>query len=128
VPIPTSHVRALLVHATLYAVLTLGPWRPVNVGASHRVLPAWLRTVLAALHQHCRGPDCTRPAAWTQAAHGKPWREHRITDLNDTLPLCTFHHKLVDEHGWTVELDPATGVCTWTSPSGKVFFTHPPRA
>jgi hypothetical protein len=80
------------------------------------------------MHQHCRGPDCDRPFAWTQAAHNRrSWREGHSTDLNDTLPLCAHCHKLLDEHGWTAVLDPATGICTWTSPDGRTFRNHPPR-
>ncbi len=121
-------MRDLLADATIQAVLTFGPWRPVNVGASHRTLPAWLRTVLSAMHQHCRGPDCDRPASWTEAHHAEqPWRDHQETDLRTTLPLCGAHHRLT-ERGWQVRLHPGTGVCTWTGPDGQVITTHPPRA
>ncbi len=120
-----AHVRELLQHAIVYGVATLGPWRPVNVGALHRTLPPWLRTVLAALHQRCRGPGCDRPASWTQAAHGTPWREEHTTRLDDTLPLCTFHHKLTDERGWTTAFDNRTGIVTWTAPDGRTFHDHP---
>jgi hypothetical protein len=126
-PIPAAHVRDLIGDATIRAILTLGEWRPVNVGSAHRTLPAWLRIVLAAMHQHCRGPDCDRPAAWTQAAHRTPWRATYVTDLNDSLPLCAFHHKLLDERGWAVTLDRNTGICTWTAPDGRTFTTCPPR-
>jgi hypothetical protein len=125
VAVHPAHVRQLLASATVYGILTLGPWRPINVGSSHRVLPAWLRTVLAALHQRCRGPGCDRPASWTQAAHGTAWREGHTTRLDDTLPLCGFHHKLKDVHGWTAVLDERTGIVTWTAPDGRVFHDHP---
>jgi hypothetical protein len=128
-PVPIAHVRELLLTAaTIQTVLTLGPWRPVNVGSTHRTLPAWLRTVLIAMHEHCRGPDCDRPAAWTDAHHNeRPWAGSRETDLNDTLPLCGFHHDLVTSKGWRVRLDRATGACTWTSPSGRTVTTRPPQ-
>ncbi len=110
------------------AVLTLGPWRAVNVGAKHRTLPAWLRTVLAAMHRHCRGPDCDRPAAWTQAHHITPWNSHRVTDLNDTLPLCAAHHDLITTKGWSATLDHTTGDVTWTRPDGHTTSSPRPAA
>jgi hypothetical protein len=125
-PIPTPKVRRLLEDATAMAVLTLGPWRPVAVGRVHRTLPPWLRGVLHAMHQHCRGPDCDRHAAWTQASHETAWVDGGLTDVNETLPLCTFHHKLRDEGGWTAELDQTTGIVTWTDPHGRTFLAHPP--
>lgn len=118
-------VRSLLGQATVMAVLTLGPWRVVNVGSKHRTLPGWLRCVLMSMHRHCRGPDCDRPASWTEAHHILPWIVGRTTDLNDSLPLCPAHHKLLDQ-GWSVDLDLATGVVTWTSPTGRVIHVPPP--
>lgn len=118
-------VRSLLGQATVMAVLTLGPWRVVNVGSKHRTLPGWLRCVLMSMHRHCRGPDCDRRASWTQAHHILPWIVGRTTDLNDSLPLCPAHHKLLDQ-GWSVDLDLATGVVTWTSPTGRVIHVPPP--
>jgi hypothetical protein len=120
-------VLGLLPSAVLMAVLTLGPWRVVNVGAKHRTLPAWLRAVLGALHRHCRGPDCDRPAAWTQAHHIAPWVERRTTDLNDSLPLCTAHHDLITTKGWNATLDHSTGVVTWTSSAGRSIAVPAPE-
>jgi hypothetical protein len=45
--------------------------------------------------------------------------------LDDTLPLCAFHHKCKDVHGWTAVLDERTGIVTWTAPDGRVFHDHP---
>ncbi len=125
--LPADTARRLLTTATVMAVLTLGPWRAVNVGAKHRTLPAWLRTVLTAMHRHCRGPDCDRPAAWTQAHHITPWNAHRVTDLNDTLPLCAAHHDLITTKGWTAVLDHTTGDVTWTRPDGHTIIVPAPR-
>jgi hypothetical protein len=91
-----------------------------------RTLPAWLRSVLIAMHRHCRGPDCDRPANWTQAHHGNPWSGNWITDLLQSLPLCVKHHKLIDE-GWDAQLDTTTGAVTWTSPTAKIILVPPPR-
>ncbi|MEX2619875.1 MAG: HNH endonuclease [Egibacteraceae bacterium] len=125
VALSPATVRGLVPATTIMAVLTLGRWRAVNVGAKHRTLPAWLRTVLTTFDVHCRGTDCDRPAAWTQAHHVTPWNATRTTDLNDTLPLCTPHHHLIDD-GWDTTLDHTTGTVTWTSPTGRTI-TVPPR-
>ena len=79
------------------------------------------------VHRHCRGPDCDRPAVWTQAhhAHGD-WADGADTDLATTVPLCKAHHDLVTNGGWAVTLQPDTATCTWTSPHGWTRTTHPP--
>lgn len=118
-------IARLGLSAKLTPVLTMGPWRVVAVGRTHRTLPAWLRPMLQMLHRRCRGPDCDRPAAWTEAHHEDPFASGGDTDLNKTIPLCTAHHDLVTTGGWTVTLDLDTGICTWTSPDGRTIHTHP---
>lgn len=106
---------------------TLGPWRVVNVGRTARTLPAWLRPALEMIHRHCRGPDCDRPAVWTEAHHQTPWDAGADTDLNATIPLCKAHHDLVTTGAWNVAFDPDTGRCTWTARHhNRVLVTHPP--
>lgn len=96
-PLPPQRARHLALHAKLTAVLTLGPYRIVNVGRTHRTLPAWLRGPLEAQHRHCRGPDCDRPTAWTEAHHVHAYDDGADTDLNDTVPLCKAHHDLIHQ-------------------------------
>jgi len=119
-------LRRLAQDAKVTAVLTMGPWRPVNIGRTQRSLPAWLRPALAAVHQHCRGPDCDRPITWTQAHHEKAWADGGDTDLAATIPLCQAHHTMVTTGTWHVQLDADTGVCTWTGPNGRTRQTRPP--
>ena len=40
--------------------------------------------------------------------------------------LCTFHHHLVHEGGWTIIAD-AEGALVFHSPVGKVYAPAPPR-
>ena len=107
-------------------MLQLGPWRSVAVGRTHRVLPDWLRPLLAVTHRHCRGPGCDRPIAWTQAAHLDAWKSGGDTDLARTLPACGPHHRLIDITGWTIHYDPDTGRATWTRPDNAYTTTTEP--
>ena len=111
--------------AKLTPVLTMGPWRVVAVGRTYRTLPAWLRPMMQMLHRRCRGPDCDRPACWTEAHHEIAYALGGDTDLNKTIPLCAAHHDLVTTGGWTVTLDLDTGICTWTTPDGRTITTRP---
>jgi hypothetical protein len=120
-------IARLGIDAKITPVLTMGPYRVVAVGRTQRTLPAWLRPLLAMLHQRCRGPDCDRPVSWCQAHHEHPWADGGDTDLNATIPLCQAHHDLVTHHGWTVTLNTNTGICTWTNPNGQITYTYPHR-
>ncbi|MPZ87681.1 MAG: hypothetical protein GEU81_06305 [Nitriliruptorales bacterium] len=121
-----ARARRLALESKVTAVLTMGPWRIVNVGRTHRTLPPWLRAVLEMVHRHCRGPGCDRPLAWTQAHHEHAWEHGGQTDLNATIPLCQAHHDLITTGRWHVTFDPDTGVCTWTGPDGHTIRTHRP--
>ncbi len=126
-PLPWWQACRLALDARVTCVLTMGPWRIVNVGRTMRTLPSWLRPILELRHQRCRGPDCERPASWTEAHHLDAWTaDHGDTDLNRMIPLCTAHHATVTDGTWTVDYDAGTGVCTWTGPDGAVRRTLPP--
>ncbi len=103
----------------------MGRYRVVAVGRTYRTLPPWLRPMLEMIHRKCRGPDCDRPACWTEAHHEEAFAAGGDTDLNKTIPLCKAHHDLVTTGGWTVTMNRDTGICTWTSPHGRVIATHP---
>ncbi len=126
-PVSGATARRLARQAKISAVLTLGPWRVVNVGRAFRTLPSWLRAALEMVHRHCRGPDCDRPVTWAEAHHETAWEQGGDTDLNATVPLCKAHHDLVTAGGWRLAYDPDTAICTWTGPAGQVIHTHPDR-
>ena len=118
-------IARLGLDAKTTVVLTMGKWRTVAVGHTHRTLPPWLRPMLEMMQRRCRDPDCDRPAAWCEAGHEIAVSEGGDTDLNETIPKCWAHHDLVTTKGWTVTMDRDTGICTWTSPDGQVIHTHP---
>lgn len=72
-------------------MLTMGPWRVVAVGRTHRTLPTWLRLMLQMLHRRCEAPTATaQPACWTQAHHPEAFTDGGDTALkpNHQLSRC----------------------------------------
>jgi hypothetical protein len=55
-----------------------------------------------------------------QIHHVVPWERGGTTDLANLLPLCTEHHHLVHEGGWTIQLSDDRRV-RWTTPDGTVI-------
>jgi hypothetical protein len=51
------------------------------------------------------------------------WELGGPTNLDNLITLCTFHHKLVHEHGWSVALRGRSPV--WFRPSGRRFEAGP---
>ena len=77
--------------------------QPLRLGRTHRLFNREQRRALAARDGGCRFPGCTRPVSWTEAHHIKEWlRDNGLTDIEDGILLCRFHHLLVHNNGWTV--------------------------
>jgi len=49
----------------------------------------------------CRFPGCGANA-FTQAHQIEWWSRGGRTDLGNLLLVCSFHHRLVHEHGWGI--------------------------
>ena len=68
------------------------------------------------------------PRLWarrfTQAHHIVWWSRGGTTDLDNLILLCSFHHKLVHEHGWTVKRD-SDGTVRWFHPDGRRYHAGP---
>jgi len=53
------------------------------------------------------------------------WWEHGgRTDLDNLVLVCTFHHKLVHEHGWTIRRE-EDGTVRWFRPDGAGYRAGP---
>jgi Domain of unknown function (DUF222) len=80
------------------------------------------RNVSESLHRQLRQRDggCTFPGChhkrYVQAHHIWPWEWGGPTDLDNLVMVCDFHHKLVHEGGWRVELGRQAGVVHWFKP------------
>ncbi|MFC6713432.1 HNH endonuclease signature motif containing protein [Branchiibius cervicis] len=84
---------------------------------------ARLARFVRARDQHCRFPGCTRPAKLTDLDHVTRYPDGP-TAAHNLQCLCRHHHRAKHEGGWTVTMTPH-GVCTWTSPAGHTYTTHP---
>jgi hypothetical protein len=73
--------------------------------------------------KECRFPGCGAQR-FTQAHHIVFWRDGGRTDLDNLLLMCSFHHKLVHEYGWSVSRD-ANGMVRWRRPDGTRYRAGP---
>ncbi|WP_382306094.1 DUF222 domain-containing protein [Herbiconiux sp. UC225_62] len=85
-----------------------------------------LRTALALLDETCRFPGCGRRANRCELDHTKAWADGGTTTPDNLSHLCTRHHHLKHEGGWTVTpTQDGTRGLTWTSPRGIHYSTTP---
>jgi hypothetical protein len=70
-----------------------------------------IRTVTRALRIRdggCAFPGC-QEVRWVDAHHIIHWADGGGTDLDNLVLLCRRHHRLVHEHGWTIQGHPRPG-------------------
>ena len=121
--IPPDTVRRLLCNARVQTVLEDGTGTVVGLGRITREPPAWMVRQVRYRDRECRFPGCgTR--RFTEAHHVRWWRHGGRTDLGNLLLICSFHHRLVHEYGWSVKRDPDGGV-RWFDRDGVPYHPRP---
>ena len=103
-------------------VIEQGTGSVVGVGRVSREPPAWMMRQLRHRDGGCRFHRCGA-RRFTQAHHIVWWEHGGATDLDNLLLVCSSHHKLVHEHGWSIR-GPATRA-EWLRPDGSTFVAGP---
>jgi hypothetical protein len=86
----------------MLAKLMGAPAQLVGYGRTQRIVPADLRRALAHRDQGCVFPHCHRIVRHTQAHHVHHWIDGGLTELANCVLLCSRHHHVVHEGGWTI--------------------------
>lgn len=98
---------------------------PLNVGRKTRSIPPALRRALNARDKGCRFPGCCNKS-YTQGHHVKHWASGGETKLSNLVTLCHFHHHLVHEGGWSIQvLD--DGAFRFLKPNGEALDACVPK-
>ena len=95
----------------------------VRLGRLHREPPAWMMRHVRHRDGGCRFPGCgTR--AFTNAHHIRWWSRGGATDLDNLVLICSFHHRLVHEYGWSIRRA-SDGAVKWFHPDGTRYSAGP---
>ncbi|GBC87387.1 hypothetical protein HRbin12_01392 [bacterium HR12] len=85
--------------------------------------PVWMVRQVRYRDGGCTFPGCgTR--AFCEAHHIVFHRFGGPTTLENLTLLCSFHHRLVHEHGWRIRRTPEGGL-VWLRPDGRVHTPEP---
>jgi len=114
----TVPIRAALAMATdAFPVLCLfdTDGQPLHLGRGARLASAAQRLALYARDRGCTRPGCDIPPQWTQVHHLDEYQYGGRTDIHRMCLVCTFDHRLITEHGFTVRMG-ANGRVQWIAP------------
>ena len=110
--------RRVACDASLLPVLEGELGQVLNVGRKTRSIPPAVRRAVEAKHGRCCSfPGCTS-TRFIHFHHVQHWAHGGDTSARNLLPLCSFHHRLVHEGGWTVQYDGA-GAPEFRHPEGR---------
>jgi hypothetical protein len=115
--------RRLACDARVQTVIEDEQGQPLALGRISREPTAAMARQLRYRDGECRFPGCGA-RQFTQAHHIVWWKRGGTTDLSNLLLICTFHHKLVHEHGWGLRRDPS-GEVRWLRPDGAPYHAGP---
>jgi hypothetical protein len=106
-------------------VATGGEGEALSIGRRARSIPPAIRRALMLRDRGCAFPGCTH-TAFLHGHHVEHWLHGGETSLNNLVMLCTFHHHLVHEGGWTATAD-TEGAFDFRSPAGTLVGAEPSR-
>ncbi|MHA7283659.1 HNH endonuclease signature motif containing protein [Arthrobacter sp. TMS2-4] len=107
-------IRKLACDADIIPVVLGSSGQVLDVGRAQRLFPPHLRRALVARDKGCAFPDCSIPASWCEAHHIKPWSHGGTTSIANGVLLCSRHHHVIHQGGWTVES--RNGIPWFTAP------------
>jgi hypothetical protein len=96
----------------------------LDVGRRTRSIPAAIRRALLIRDGGCRFPGCGS-RRFLQGHHVHHWLHGGETSLDNLIFLCSFHHRLVHEGGFSIALTDAAEVVV-TAPSGRSVSAEAP--
>ena len=97
----------------------------LSIGRRSRQIPPAISRALSLRDRGCRFPGCSN-TRFLHGHHLRHWLHGGETSLTNLIQLCTAHHHLVHEGGWSVQLD-ADGTLVFTAPDGRALPPEPPR-
>jgi hypothetical protein len=122
---PTGTLRRVACDCALVAVGGDGDGEKLNIGRRSRSIPPAIRRALMVRDRGCAFPGCPH-TRFLHAHHIKHWLHGGETSIENTVLVCSCHHHLLHEGGWTISRD-AEGSFVFHSPSGLAFAQNPRR-
>jgi len=121
-PIASEAVRRLACDAGIVPLLQDEDGKVLSVGRRTRRIPAALRRALAARDTGCQFPGCPS-RMHLHRHHIKHWADGGDTSLQNLVLLCSHHHGLVHEGGFTLTI--CDGELVFRRPDGRAVGARP---
>jgi hypothetical protein len=123
-PVSAAAVRRLACDS-VRQILLIDPRGHLDaISALERVVPLPMRKAITIRdHGRCRFPGCKH--AIREVHHITYWQHGGKTTTDNLVGLCSHHHHLVHDKGWTLSGDPNYRL-TFTDPLKREWHSDPP--
>jgi hypothetical protein len=119
-----ARARWLACDSTISRVVFGPDGTPMDLGRSHRVVPAHLRRAVELRDRHCVFAGCEAPSHWCDVHHLLHWINGGETSLENSALLCERHHTKV-HHGFRVERPPEGRWRTYRPDDTEILLAEP---
>jgi hypothetical protein len=99
--LPLETIKRLTCDGNLIALVEDDRGRPLALGRKRRVASPALRKVIVSRDGGCRFPGCHR-RHYMDVHHILHWADGGTTDPTNLVLLCSYHHRLLHEGGFSV--------------------------
>lgn len=102
--LPIETVRRLCCDGSIVPIVENAKGEPLNVGRKVRTITTAIRRALWSRDKGCAYPGC-QSRRYVDAHHIKHWADGGETCVDNLVLLCSQHHRLVHEGGYSIEID-----------------------
>ena len=102
--LPIESVRRISCDSDKVVVLENADGELLSVGRKTRIVPATIKRALWARDKGCAFPGCCN-RRFVDAHHVRHWSAGGETCLDNLMLLCSRHHRLVHEGGFSIQKD-----------------------
>ena len=116
---PIETVKRLVCDCSVITLVEDERGTPLDVGRKQRTVSTPLKRALWARDRGCSFPGCYK-TRYVDAHHIHHWADGGDTSLENLTLLCTHHHTLLHEGGFTIHRDSNGGIF-YRRPDGRVI-------
>ena len=117
--LPIDTVKRLTCDGSLITIVEDERGVPLDVGRKRRTVSTTLKRALWSRDRGCSFPGCHN-TRYVDAHHIRHWADGGATSLDNLALLCTYHHTLLHEGGFTIHDDERGGLY-FRRPDGRVI-------
>ena len=117
--LPIDTMKRLCCDGSVISIVEGNRGQPLDVGRKQRTVSTSLKRALWSRDRGCAFPGCHK-TRYVDAHHIRHWADGGATSLDNLTLLCTHHHTLLHEGGFTIHRDSVGGIC-YRRPDGRVI-------